>query len=142
MPSFLLVLALVLALIPATAQAATVASGKCADNVSWKLDGSGLLTVTGTGDMYGNNQTDTEDGDLNPSIFTTVDDQPWKDYQGSIRSVQIGSGITRIAGGAFDSCANLESVSIPPYLRHLSRHADDGHRVCPQCLGLQGCQQR
>lgn len=27
-----------------------------------------------------------------------------------------------------------------PYLRHLPGYADDGHRVCPQRIGLQGCQ--
>lgn len=50
--SSLLALCMVLALLPGTTLAASVIySGTCGDDISWTLDNSGKLTISGTGKM-------------------------------------------------------------------------------------------
>ena len=51
--SLILTLSMIVSLftaLPITASAAT--SGTCGDNVTWVLDESGTLTISGTGDMW------------------------------------------------------------------------------------------
>ncbi len=104
--SLILALLLLLALLPGSALAATVASGKCGmqgENVTWTLDSAGTLSLSGSGETYVG------------SYITGVagsDGRPWADYIGQIKKVVIGSGITTIAPSAFYDCTNLASVSI------------------------------
>ena len=67
----------------------TATSGKCGENVSWKLK-DGVLTISGTGKM-----TDYSDDDDNRSQFYGRDD---------IKSVVIKSGVTSIGNEAFTLC--------------------------------------
>ena len=84
--------------IAVNAQAATTASGTCGDNLTWKLDSAGTLTISGTGDM--------ED-------FDNFDNKaPWSAHSASIKKVIIKSGVTGIGMNAFFSYENLTSVSI------------------------------
>ena len=60
--SGLLVLCLIFTLLPMSAFADTVKSGKCGDNLTWTLDSEGTLTISGEGamkdftcDSYGTN---------------------------------------------------------------------------------------
>ena len=53
---------------PAEVQAATVKSGTCGTNLTWTLDDTGTLTISGTG--YMRNYDD--------------DDPPWYDYTDSV----------------------------------------------------------
>ncbi|MCD8021818.1 MAG: hypothetical protein LUF30_02140 [Lachnospiraceae bacterium] len=63
---------------PATVQEdedepATIASsGTCGDNLTWTLDNSGVLTISGTGPMYN---------------FTTASNEPWATSSASIKTV-------------------------------------------------------
>ena len=72
-------------------------TGEAGENATWSLDGSGAMTIAGTGDMTG-----YEDG-------TSM---PWNEYKSQITSVTIEKGITKIGQHAFDSCTNLASVTI------------------------------
>ena len=80
------------ALFPETAQAAEIASGSCGDDVTWVLTDDGILTISGTGPMWGSG---------------------WSDYRDDITAVIIESGVTSIGGSAFSGCGNLMSVEIP-----------------------------
>ena len=67
------------------------------NDISWNLNGNGLLTISGTGNM--------------PDYSSTS--QPWYKYRESIKQVKIGDGITGIGDYAFNGCTNLTSVTIP-----------------------------
>ena len=83
-----------------TASAETATSGKCGENVSWSLDSKGVLTISGTGEMY--DYYDYEDEERSP--FSGND---------NIKSVVIKNGVTSIGSSAFYDCTSLKSVSIP-----------------------------
>ncbi len=72
---------------------------KCGDNATWYLDEHGVLTISGTGDMYSFNDT-------------VINEEPWYDFRYSIKSVVIEEGITSIGCGAFSSCYNAERLHI------------------------------
>ena len=72
---------------------ASVKTGSCGDNVRYSLDTeTGLLTISGTGDMYSYRQ-----------FFQNT----------NIKSVIIESGVTSIGDSAFDGCTSLTDVTIP-----------------------------
>ena len=96
----LLSLVMVLGRVPGTvrtAEAATVTSGTCGDDLTWTLDDAGTLTISGTGAMenYG------------------WGDAPWHSNRESVRNVCIKSGVTSIGDGAFQDCTSLTSITIP-----------------------------
>ena len=96
-----LALVLLLGLLPGVrAEGAVIASGTAGDDISWVLDDSYCLTLTGTGEMY-----DYKSGT-----------RPWQAYVEQILSVEIGEGITSVGNYAFFSCDNLLSVSLPSTL--------------------------
>ena len=74
-----------------------VESGKCGDNVTYTLDSDGLLTISGSGDMYDWSESQ------NP-IFN---------HKYAIRKVIIENGVTSIGEEAFFDCYNLKSITIP-----------------------------
>ena len=71
------------------------ASGRCGDSITWTLDDSGNLTLSGSGEMW------------NYGIVTS----PFKDY--GIKTVTIGDGITSIGDYAFYSCRGLTELTLP-----------------------------
>ena len=75
-----------------------VASGTCGDNLTWKLDDGGTLTISGKGAMTG---------------WVDSDFAPWKTYSNTINKVVIQPGVTSIGGYAFSECKNLTSITIP-----------------------------
>lgn len=51
--SILLVFAMLISFLPVTARAEGTVGGTCGDNLTWTFDeASGMLTISGTGDMY------------------------------------------------------------------------------------------
>ena len=96
--------------ITASAESAPT-SGKCGENLSWSLDSKGVLTISGTGDMY--------DFKSEVSPFSGRDD---------IKSVVIKSGVTSIEDTAFYDCHNLKSVTFPNSLKRLGVAAFSGCR--------------
>ncbi len=71
---------------------------KCGDNATWTLDTEGVLTVSGTGDMY----------DFN-GVF---DNPPWDKFNNSIYEIIIGEGITSIGMYAFKNCRYATKLHI------------------------------
>ena len=81
----LLVICLVAVITPVTARAETT-SGKCGDDITWEISADGVLTLTGTGDMW-------DYGYMGA---------PWFDIgQDRINKVVISDGITSIGKNAF-----------------------------------------
>lgn len=104
--SFLLVFLLLFSLVPGEAWALDVRdSGSCGENVTWTLDSSGTLTISGTGAM-----TD----------YASEFDLPWRSWV--INAVVIQSGITRIGDYAFYK-ADLSSISIPTSVTSIGNYA-------------------
>ena len=112
--SFLAALLLLVSVL--TARAEIIASGFCgadpnpydntdvySENLSWTLTDDGVLTITGSGEMY--------DG----TVFFNVEytDLPWDDQRSYIETVIISGGVTSIGGSAFYGCTSLAKVTIP-----------------------------
>ena len=82
-------------------------SGTCGSNVTWTLDNSGTLTISGMGEMY----------DTWPFFeFVDVED---------IVSVVIDEGVTNI-GSVFWDCTNLKNIIIPNSVREIEPEAFSG----------------
>ena len=86
----------------AWAEEKIVDSGSCGENVTWTLNGSGLLTISGSGAM---------------ADYSSDEPAPWEKYSehylGSLKTVEIESGVTSIGDYAFQFCRSLCSISIP-----------------------------
>ena len=107
----LLTFSLLMSVCAPTALAAdTVAEGTCGEKVTWRLDGDGILTISGTGA--------TED-------FSAA--APWAAYKAQIKSAIVGEGVTRLGNYAFSGCGNLTNVSLPSSLTELG---DEAFRAC------------
>ena len=61
------------------------ASGKCGDNLTWKIEDATLI-ISGTGNMYSYNE----------------DDNPWNKYKSDLKQLIIEDGVTSIGYNAFD----------------------------------------
>ena len=85
-------------------------TGTCGDNLTWSLDNKGVLTISGTGNMY--NWPDSLSA-------------PWVDYRNAISSIVIGEGATSIGDYAFNYCMNCTSVSIPDTVTSIGNYAFD-----------------
>ena len=80
---------------------ATVKSGSCGPNVKWSLDDSGLLTISGSGDM--------------DNYFAF-----WEINGGvGIKRAVVEEGVTSLALNTFNGCEWLESVSLPDSLENI-----------------------
>ena len=95
------------------ANAFAAASGRCGDSITWTLDDSGNLTLSGSGEMwnyYGN------------------DDSPFKGYE--IRKATVEYGITSIGEYAFVGCSGLTELTLPNSITSIGISAFAG------CTGL------
>ena len=77
------------------ANAFAAATGRCGDSITWTLDDSGNLMLSGSGEMWNNG----------------YDDSPFKDS--GIKTVTIGDGITSIGKYAFYGCSGLTELALP-----------------------------
>ncbi|MBQ7499976.1 MAG: leucine-rich repeat protein [Clostridia bacterium] len=86
-----------------------VVTGTCGDALVWKLNlDTGVLTISGTGDMYDYNSSYIFAG--MEVIYST--DAPWFEYKNDIVAVNIADGVTGIGNNAFTFCPNIESINI------------------------------
>ena len=107
--SLVLAVVLALCLLPATAYAATTASGACGKNLTWSLSSTGTLTISGKGAMAA-----YDSGKM-----------PWIAYKNQIKSVVLAKGITSIAYLSFSGYTKLTSVQIPDSVTDIGASAFD-----------------
>jgi len=98
-----------------------IGSGTCGENLQWELDDEGLLTISGTGDMYNYYCDSCEEYDWDYDEF----DVPWADYDYNdmVQSVYIEEGVTSIGHGAFSYLDTLKEVFIPQGIRSIGYDA-------------------
>ena len=81
--------------------------GNCGPNLQWQLNTSGVLTVTGSGEMY-----DLYDNGAH-----------WDDYSSQIKKAVLPDGLTSIGYGAFMYCYNMTEVNVPDSVRRIGNAA-------------------
>ena len=69
--------------------ASDIASGNLTDSISWRIDGNGVLRVTGTGAIP------------DCTFWGGKSSAPWFDYNNKITGIVIGEGITEIGECTF-----------------------------------------
>lgn len=87
--------------------------GTCGNNLTWTLDDSGTLTISGTGEMYRYDE-----------------DAPWLGYQNSITTLVVEEGVTSIGSYAFWRCSKLATASIADSVQSF------GYRAFSGCTSL------
>lgn len=93
---------------PSKIKKETIASSLCGDNLTWSLESeTGVLTISGSGDMYDFYDIYDEEGQW-ISCAT-----PWYEYASSIVAVNLPNGLTSIGINAFSDCVNLSTIDIP-----------------------------
>lgn len=102
--SILLVLLMALTLLPLGALAED--GNKCGENLTWKF-ADGILTISGTGDMY----------DYSEDYLA-----PWNEHCLEITNVTISGGVTSIGSYAFCYCS-VKSITLPFGLKHIGSSA-------------------
>ena len=87
-----------------------VAEGMCGSNVFWSYDeNTKTLSLTGNGKVSYSYRS---------GYFT-----PWENYNSSIETITVGSGITGIGSYAFEFCRNATTVNLPETLTALNANA-------------------
>ena len=81
----------------------------CGDNLFWEY-ADGVLTITGTGDMY-----DYADDKTGPA--------PWYDVRGSITTINMPNEMTKIGDYAFYKCTEVTSINMPTSLTAIGEKA-------------------
>lgn len=81
----------------------TTLRGRCGDNLVYSMTNSGVLTISGTGEMYSDAFEDND----------------------NIKSVIINKGATSIGDWSFYDCDNIETVSIPDTVESIGYRAFD-----------------
>ena len=87
------------------ANAFAAATGRCGDSITWTLDDSGNLTLSGSGEMWNNG----------------YDDSPFKDYE--IRKATVKYGITSIGDSAFSGCSGMTELTLPNSVTSIGNYA-------------------
>ena len=64
---------------PVADEPAATGSGTCGPDLRWSLNSSGILTISGTGDMYD---------------YAKDNYAPWNQYSASITSIVVSNGVT------------------------------------------------
>ena len=116
------VMALSLALPAFALGSREVYSGTCGENLTWTLDTeTGVLEISGTGDMYDYGNTGTT--------------APWNNLlYPIIITAEIGSGVTSIGSYAFYVCPWLTSVVIPNSVTSIGNYA---FYACPSLTSVE-----
>ena len=104
-----------------------VTSGRCGDNLTWKLEADGMLTISGTGEMYNGNSRWGDHADKIKSVVidngvTSIGERAFYDCS-SLTSVTIGNSVTSIGDYAFCGCSSLASVTIPDSVTSIGDYA-------------------
>lgn len=81
-----------------------VGSGKCGDNLTWKLDANGTLTISGSGKMY----------KYGVGSLGVAAQAPWQELRNDypVKKLVLSEGITSIGACAFEF-SKIETLDIP-----------------------------
>ena len=79
----------------------------CGDDLYWEY-ADGVLTITGTGDMYD---------------YAADTDVPWYDVRGDIKTVSLPDAMTKIGDYAFYKCTEVTSINMPTTLTAIGEKA-------------------
>lgn len=96
-------LGMLTAFMPCVYSAEITASGNCGangDNVTWTLDNTGTLTISGSGDM---------------ADWASASSVPWYKNKSDITQITINKGITSIGSNAFYDLDNIKNTLSMPY---------------------------
>jgi hypothetical protein len=85
--------------------------GKCGDDLTWKLTQDGILTISGTGDMYD---------------YTQANPAPWYRVAHLIKKIVMSAGVISIGDHVMDGCVNVTEVTIPSTVTDLGGTAFSG----------------
>lgn len=88
---------------------AALADGVCGESVSWTLSDTGVLTISGDGDM-----ANFEAGAA-----------PWYSQRDKVRRLVVESGVTSIGNAAFSGCGLIEDITLPLTLYRIGDSALD-----------------
>lgn len=84
--------------------------GRVGDGLSWKVDSSGCLTISG-------------EGAIPDYPVENLSDTPWYDVRGSITKIVIESGVTEIGDYSLFDMGNVTSVELPRTLERIGGQA-------------------
>lgn len=85
-----------------------VGQNQCGENVYWNWDGSGVLTISGTGELYD---------------YNSADQLPWAAYANRMHTLVVEEGITAIDSVILAGCENLTTVKLPASLTNVADSA-------------------
>ena len=88
----------------------SIASGTCGDNLTWLLYEDGILSISGSGDMW----------DWENSY------SPWYGYRESILQVIFPDDLTSIGSQAFFNCKSLTRIELPDSVTRIGSYAFQG----------------
>ncbi|MBQ6551148.1 MAG: leucine-rich repeat protein [Lachnospiraceae bacterium] len=80
----------------------------CGDDLTATLDDDGVLTLTGSGEMYD---------------YSTLNPAPWYDSRIYVKKIVIPEGVTYIGEYAFNGCSALKDVTIPTSVKYIGEKA-------------------
>lgn len=83
-----------------------IASGKCGQSVDWVLYDNGVLSISGTGEMY---------NDVESLIFAHI--------RQDIKKVIIEDGVTSVGDYIFRGCSNIVDIEFPNSITFLGRQS-------------------
>ncbi len=107
--SVLLILCILLGNLPQWTLPASAVGESFGNDLQWDFaEETGVLTITGTGDM--------------PN-WTYGRYTPWAEHLSDIKAVKISAGVTSVGNYAFDGCNNLTTVSIGEDVKVIGKYA-------------------
>ncbi len=87
---------------PEDTEPTIIASGECGENVVWKIDEAGTLTISPV----------NKGGEMADYEGVASEDIPWSTYTEEIKKLIIEDGVTSIGDHAFSGCGNLVDITI------------------------------
>lgn len=127
---------------------ATNHCGKNGDNLRWKLNADGVLTIYGTGEMKNYSYSAQLPWDKSKTMIdvTAVVIENGVTSIGSsafayaaISEITIPEGITSIGKWAFEGCANLKDMYLPLSLKKIDKNIFAGLGSLPENIYYAGC---